>query len=1184
MAESPRSELHALLFGEPPYERENAPELELLADIAPALDGETLLSAINVVCNYLTFVDPDRRVHVLVCLIAPLPSAQQEQALRDVLPLYPDVVRELDERLLECALRAIQGIEGWAEENKVIALATLLDRLPREGADEVYLNVLSQLADGMAEYYDARRAVSYLLKHFPGMLPGDLAARLLSSIHALAGPQLRATLLLQLIPCMGGEQREQALAEARALVNEIPEPLDRAAMLVELSDCLTGADQIGVLKDAFAIARADDEDYSRRLAVLANLSLRVDEPLKGQALAAAVEPYEQGRILWPSGEVSLAQAFIGLAAEIPEKLKPAYRQQIQALNISQLRQALDIAANFLSDVAPYLSESQLAAVLHHVLETSYGPSIERDFYLLSKFAPFLSSAHLDEVLELAIAMEDEPSLARILMVLAAYFPPPLLDKAIFVAQRYLGRWWGGRVLGVLIHHLPARQRQAFALDAYDDVSAGHIRQLLSELPVEERRRIVMDFLGAIEGRYGGGAEAPAASDTELSDAVTPYDDLEMSAPDAGHNDEPEDRPVAQSAPPTMEDLATAAESSSPSSENVVNTGFAPRRQPLAAVDAGLPLQARHDYYFWLEVGTLLPQAIDVVPSALPMEHLPSEARLSVVLFDFEGEIRITPSADIGELQLLSDDSVRVTRPVARPENLLDPSVLERRLFFPVTMPDKQGSYRLRCNIYYQRVLIQSHLVQVRVTSNALSAAFYQFRGRVVNNLFKGRVKPALQTVCDFTLSHHLESSRLSGLKQHRLSVMLNDNGNGNIGFRFFAGEDDEYYKQDAVITDDELQNLIDKARGTLRKATWGDSKQWRNQKYRYDGPADLDRLQADLVNFAKWGYRFYDAIIDRLAGGSMDPRTKREAVQRLQALMAEPGFVQISSKVSARQVVPVAMFYDHPLETTLPIGSYKLCPNFLSSLEGDTLFMDSDCFHGACPSKDNDDVICPSGFWGYRHAIGMPVSVDAGSEFTPSIEYDDTPALTMAVSTDPDLILRIPHEQALHRLLPGAHWHVADSREEALDLMGTATSHVVYFYCHGGVIDDIPYLQVGPPNERGITRDVLRNKDIFWYQPQPLVFVNGCHTTALEPEKALDLVSGFVQTANAAGVIGTEITVFEPLACRFAEECLVHFFQGEAIGESVRRARLKLLQEGNPLGLAYIPFVVASLSLRQRFS
>jgi hypothetical protein len=82
---------------------------------------------------------------------------------------------------------------------------------------------------------------------------------------------------------------------------------------------------------------------------------------------------------------------------------------------------------------------------------------------------------------------------------------------------------------------------------------------------------------------------------------------------------------------------------------------------------------------------------------------------------------------------------------------------------------------------------------------------------------------------------------------------------------------------------------------------------------------------------------------------------------------------------------------------------------------------------------------------------------------------------------------------------------------------------------------------------------------------------------------AMQFVSSFVENAGASGVIGTETTIFESLACDFAEECLGRFLGARGprvtVGEAVRLARLKLLKERNPLGLPYIPFAVASLRL-----
>ena len=83
----------------------------------------------------------------------------------------------------------------------------------------------------------------------------------------------------------------------------------------------------------------------------------------------------------------------------------------------------------------------------------------------------------------------------------------------------------------------------------------------------------------------------------------------------------------------------------------------------------------------------------------------------------------------------------------------------------------------------------------------------------------------------------------------------------------------------------------------------------------------------------------------------------------------------------------------------------------------------------------------------------------------------------------------------------------------------------------------------------------------------------------MEPKLAIAFAQAFINGLGASGVIGTEISIFEPLACAFAENCLRYFLGGLPIGEAIRRARLVLLKQANPLGLVYVPFVIGDLRL-----
>ena len=269
-----------------------------------------------------------------------------------------------------------------------------------------------------------------------------------------------------------------------------------------------------------------------------------------------------------------------------------------------------------------------------------------------------------------------------------------------------------------------------------------------------------------------------------------------------------------------------------------------------------------------------------------------------------------------------------------------------------------------------------------------------------------------------------------------------------------------------------------------------------------------------------------------------------------------------------------------PLDTQADGDRYSLCPIFKNAfIQGRAEPLENlECFKGNCPSKGNDLVVCPSGFWGFRHGLGMPPSVSQALDVAPEIIYQQQ--LRWAVGVSTDLGLWQAHERALQSLRPDPGWNYADSRDRVFTILKDSKPHLVYFYCHGGLNRGLPYLRVGSKNNPGlIDRSNFRAKGIVWEEPRPLVFINGCHTTALEPEQALDFVSPLISFSRSAGVIGTEITIFEPLATDFAEECLRRFISGASIGEAIRGARLALLQNGNPLGLVYIPFVHAGLRL-----
>jgi hypothetical protein len=143
---------------------------------------------------------------------------------------------------------------------------------------------------------------------------------------------------------------------------------------------------------------------------------------------------------------------------------------------------------------------------------------------------------------------------------------------------------------------------------------------------------------------------------------------------------------------------------------------------------------------------------------------------------------------------------------------------------------------------------------------------------------------------------------------------------------------------------------------------------------------------------------------------------------------------------------------------------------------------------------------------------------------------------------------------------------------------------VLYFYCHGGVSKgNVPFLQIDPSDKQLLTLTSLVFDDADPYRlPRTIVVINGCETTALEPDRAMSLVSALMQNIGAMGVIGTEITINEELATAFGKLFLTNLRQPMEVGQAVRRARLALLKQGNPLGLVYLPLIPSDARLVER--
>jgi hypothetical protein len=595
-----------------------------------------------------------------------------------------------------------------------------------------------------------------------------------------------------------------------------------------------------------------------------------------------------------------------------------------------------------------------------------------------------------------------------------------------------------------------------------------------------------------------------------------------------------------------EPLPAGADETSP--ERVVNTGFADAPAPDELLDPELPLKQSHDYWFCVEIGEALAHSIEPEHTELPTELLPREVRLVVALFGFPDELAVYAGKDTGELRLAADGTVSVVRQPLADEPRAS-GLTAKRLFFPVTTPSRTGRYRLRCNIYCQGILVQSRLIRARVVTEPKRQP-YSVRARL-----------------EYTLSRAIRPSQLGHLPRHKLSLMVNGAGDGTHTFRVWGGDAEERVKHDVTMNDQSLTDLIDQGRVAMRFAAWSDGEEWaEGKKFRYTGDdPDLEQLRVDLARLAKAGYNIYDRLVDTLRGA--------QEYESFTEVMTEPGYVQLACQ-DVRLLLPLAVVYDYaPFDPTARLREYSLCDVFERAVEGGSLAAFT-CLNGRCPHRGAETVVCPSGFWGYRHFLGLPLS--STLDLPPVLGAEGQRRAVFGFSTELDWA-----EEHKAELADFVEVSAAGSRKQLFELFGSdAVPQLVYLYCHGGLSGSMPYLLVGAGDDGPITSAYMRDR-FSWAGTGPVVVINGCHTTAVRPDHAFELVSAFVRRAHATGVIGTEITVDESLARAFGSAFVRRFAkENQTVGEAVRGARIDLLGRGNPLGLVYLPFALAGLRMR----
>jgi ATP-dependent helicase YprA (DUF1998 family) len=547
-----------------------------------------------------------------------------------------------------------------------------------------------------------------------------------------------------------------------------------------------------------------------------------------------------------------------------------------------------------------------------------------------------------------------------------------------------------------------------------------------------------------------------------------------------------------------------------------------------------------EYFVLVHIGGQDPNSIVRNPSAIPDEALkPFMSTEGLVL-------RVVISSR--DFQIFDEERTLTLPATGKSETIR----------FRVRTPVTVGIAQLRVVIYYEQNALQSLLITARVAKHEQLA------------------HPGLGAEVEYCLCGTLKEIEM--YPPRTLSILTNESTDGTHTFAV-VGTD---IREDFTFTEGELSESLKACRTSLLETCLELDKNGKPIRYRYDDKTNngtQDQLTADLVKLASAGWDLYVNFVTH----------KSQAFeQRLRSALSEKSTIQIASVKSAKYVFPWALVYDKPLR----IGSKNtVCPDFLEtlkSLSGRLGSTDSPralsqlstswCLCLPCRHINDPTIICPGGFWGFKHILEQPPSVP----HEPGRQIEDVLThLTVhgKVKTVMGVSLRLNNPETHFGDIGKLNRYsvvLAKNRVEIFNILrNEPSSNLIYFYCHGGKEAGKSFLGVGE-DDRIIPNDLLA-EGVSWPTSHPIVFINGCRTADLTPSDLITFVRMFVW-CQASGVIGTEISIPESLATEFATGILDSLAsKGSSIGSAILDQRHLLLAKCNPLGLVYTPYCHASL-------
>ena len=510
----------------------------------------------------------------------------------------------------------------------------------------------------------------------------------------------------------------------------------------------------------------------------------------------------------------------------------------------------------------------------------------------------------------------------------------------------------------------------------------------------------------------------------------------------------------------------------------------------------------------------------------------------------------------------------------------------RRVYFAVS-PRVGPAARLRISVYHDQNVVQSLRVVAMTRSSAGEPELPQEvrRAHLAHALaVKARELADLGDLgylprLEYSIS---DANGMAEAPPRTLSIVANDmDGKAVITVKGEVTFD---------VQQSDISRYVDDVRDALREIANepvpGGGAGKTQYRFGLDGvrnKGDAKILEDALPKLAEVGRELYVQLFTSAAQLSL----KEE--------LEEAGVIHVAH-VLLEKVIPWAALYDEDYDHNATGVPQRVCLHSLTlSAEDRNKFRCGEhpnCLKHAAQLATNpaNVIVCPLHFWGFRHVIEVPGNqVESLNGKDPKYRtlIQNGKPINAVVAMNQKLELWSPHLDALQsKFRARAQVKEAYARASVMSTIDADSVDIVYLYCHAredGASKSGSakgYLEFQATADSQPQRISPGNFSTIRWLHNPIVFINGCETAGFSP-RALSPFVRFFMGREAAGVIGTEVDVWEPLACEFAEMFLEAFLAGEPAGDVMRSTREALLAKFNPLGLVYTLYAPAGLTLQK---